>query len=395
MKIAFFADNFYPELSGIADTISLTGAELARRGHEIHFFVPRYSAKDYEIAKAPRIELFSREKNILIHRMRSFKYPTPTMQGRSVIPRLFAGFFSKEKFDILHTHSFFGPGLDAFFYSRIKKIPLVGTNHTIIEEFMDYSPIKAAWMKEAMRKYVRWYYSRCKKISTPSNFLANDMRDNGFKVPSEVISNPIAPEFYGNKMPNLKEKFGFKPFTTLYAGRISEEKGVLTLFDAFIPFAKKNPEVGLVLVGQGTLRKILEKKAKESAVSSQITFRGPFWGEQKKDFFDIFRACDLFVAPSRAESQCMSMFQAMASGTAVIGANAAAIPEFITSERGLLFTPGNARELEARLDAIYKNPKLRSDLSKNAESFAKNFSVDQIANKWENFYSEVVSQYGK
>ena len=35
-----FADNFYPELSGIADTILITGTELAKMGHEITFFVP-------------------------------------------------------------------------------------------------------------------------------------------------------------------------------------------------------------------------------------------------------------------------------------------------------------------------------------------------------------------
>ena len=57
MKIAFFADNFYPELSGIADSILLTGVELAKRGHEIHYFVPKYSQKDYETSLVEYKEL--------------------------------------------------------------------------------------------------------------------------------------------------------------------------------------------------------------------------------------------------------------------------------------------------------------------------------------------------
>ncbi|KKW46175.1 MAG: Glycosyl transferase group 1, partial [Parcubacteria group bacterium GW2011_GWB1_57_6] len=51
MRIAFFSDNFYPELSGITDTIITTGLELQRRGYEICYVGPHYSPRDYRIAK--------------------------------------------------------------------------------------------------------------------------------------------------------------------------------------------------------------------------------------------------------------------------------------------------------------------------------------------------------
>ncbi len=46
MRIAFFSDNFYPELSGISDSILESGIALAARGHQIEFIVPAYYRND-------------------------------------------------------------------------------------------------------------------------------------------------------------------------------------------------------------------------------------------------------------------------------------------------------------------------------------------------------------
>ena len=37
VKIAYFSDNFYPEISGISDSIVTTGEELRKRGHEVMY----------------------------------------------------------------------------------------------------------------------------------------------------------------------------------------------------------------------------------------------------------------------------------------------------------------------------------------------------------------------
>lgn len=55
MRVAFFSDNFHPELGGIQDSIEVLARQLATHGHQIDFYVPRYSARDYARAGlAPR-----------------------------------------------------------------------------------------------------------------------------------------------------------------------------------------------------------------------------------------------------------------------------------------------------------------------------------------------------
>ena len=48
MKIAIASDFFYPELSGITDSISMFGKALTKHGHSILFIVPKYSNKNYK-----------------------------------------------------------------------------------------------------------------------------------------------------------------------------------------------------------------------------------------------------------------------------------------------------------------------------------------------------------
>jgi flavoprotein len=51
MNIAIFSDIFFPEQSGITDSIITTARALVARGHTVTFVVPSYSARDFVIAR--------------------------------------------------------------------------------------------------------------------------------------------------------------------------------------------------------------------------------------------------------------------------------------------------------------------------------------------------------
>ena len=94
MRIAFFSDNFYPELSGISDTITITGCELKKRGHDICFVAAHYSAKDYAVAnrQAPKSPADDTVEGMPIVRLPSLPLPfSPTGQSRFALP--FGGSF--------------------------------------------------------------------------------------------------------------------------------------------------------------------------------------------------------------------------------------------------------------------------------------------------------------
>src|SRR3989338_3162718 len=106
MKIAIFSDNFYPELSGISDSVILLARELAKLGHEICFYAPKYSAKNYKALNLTDQKLALGDK-IKIKRLFSLPAPFISNNSRIVLPINFWRLFSHFKPDIIHTQLFF------------------------------------------------------------------------------------------------------------------------------------------------------------------------------------------------------------------------------------------------------------------------------------------------
>lgn len=395
MRIAIFADNFYPEMSGITDTVLTTGKELARRGHQVDFFVPRYVEDNYKIGGVKFAEL-DLGPNIHIYRSWSLPFAAPTRQGRAGLPNFFRGFFNRTKYDIVHSQSFFGVGLDALAFAKLRGIPLVGTNHTLIDSFVEYSPIKAKWVSSLLTNFLIWYYNRCDYVSTPSAFLLTDMKNKGLKRPGGAVSNPIDEAFYVPRADKatLKQELGLAPFTILYVGRLSAEKNPRSLLGAFISFAQNHPDAELVFVGQGTLRPELERMAAESPVHDRIKFAGPYLGENKQKLYDYFHTSDVFVMPSTSETQSMCTLQAMCAGLPILAARAGALPELVGNDKGLIFEPDNEKEISSLLDRLYNNPEERTSFGNAGRVFVERFHPGLIASKWEEIFTKVIKENG-
>lgn len=391
MKIAFFADNFYPELSGVSDSISFTVKELGRLGHQIDIFVPKHPPKNFKIGNVPYEEI-DLGPNIKVHRVPSLPIPMPTLQGRLVIPNPFRAIFEKSKFDIVHTHSFWGPGIDARSLARRQKIPLVGTNHTIIESF---SPIDSDFVRSFLKKYVIGYFNKCDLATAPSKFLLQKMIKGGLVTSNTSVSNPIQDEFFKSDSTKelLKEKLKLEKFTVLSVGRISPEKNIGTLVRAFIKFAQDKKDVDLVIIGQGNERKTLEEIARNSQVSSQIKFVGPFMGQDRKKLVDYFNASDIFVIPSTSENQSMCVLQAMATGLPTIAADAEGLPELIGEDRGFLFSPYDSDTLEVEMSKFYNDSMLKNEIANKVKIFAETLRAGNIALLWEKVYNDVIIKY--
>src|SRR5580698_7607121 len=168
MRIAIFSDNFYPEISGISDSIIVLGKELARRGNMVAFYAPRFSEKDFAVAGTTPHEI-DLGPNVRVVRFASMSYPTGTGQGRLVIPcGLRSLGIARFRPDIIHSQLFFGVGIEGLIASRFLRVPLVGTNHTMLKEYLKYAPIHAPWFTSFALNYMNWYYGRCEIVTAPS-----------------------------------------------------------------------------------------------------------------------------------------------------------------------------------------------------------------------------------
>lgn len=393
MRIAIFSDNFYPELSGITDSLVLLGHNMASLGHEILFVVPYYAKKDYG-GRTHFTTSIKNTANINVLRLPSIRYPySPTRQSRITLPSgRSLRHLKRFKVDVIHTNSPFGTGLEALLAARILKVPLVGTNHTIIGEFVSHD-----FLKKAFNHFFSWYYNKCIIVTAPSNSLLQDMKAHGFKKPALVISNPVDLHtfFYEpdhKQHIKYKRAFGLSDFTILYTGRLAAEKRIDVIIKAFAQLKSKLPDATLAIAGHGNAASKLKALVKKLNLSAQVKFLGMLTGE---DFIHIHQASDAFVTMSTSESQCLSLMHAMSCGLPVIGARARALPEYINSQNGLLVEPGDVNDLADKIFYIFKHRNKAHVWGQNGMHFVQQYQPSLIAKKWEKVYIKAINAYAK
>lgn len=403
MKIALFSDNFYPELSGISDSIISLSKQLAAHGHKVHLYVPWYSPEDYKKSNLPTTEL-NLGPNVEFSRWPSIFFGAGSGQGRAVVP---LGLRSREvaQFNpnVIHTQTFFGCGLEALWASRFLHKPLVGTNHTATKEFLRYNPVKAEWTDALVLRYVNWYYSQCLTVTAPSQSVFNEMAETGFKHSPKGIplSNPIetdifkpAPARGEGTRAALRKKWNMSNYAIVHAGRLDVLRSIDVMIRA-LPLVKKEvPEAELVFAGRGVDEPDFRALAASLGVANSVRFLGFV---DQPHLVELMNAGKVFAITSTADTQSMVMMQAMACGTPVVGVNARALPEYISETgadaNGFVVEPGNPQALAARLIEILKSPTLQKKLGAGGRATALRFSPPEIAKRWEGIYEEAIARY--
>jgi glycosyltransferase involved in cell wall biosynthesis len=190
-----------------------------------------------------------------------------------------------------------------------------------------------------------------------------------------------------NFYPNLKQlEINCKKGTYfLYLGRLSEEKGVETLFDAW---QKENRISKLKVVGTGPLFEKLDILA--TAVNN-IEMLGFKSGEELNI---LIREASFIIVPSICfENNPLTIIEAYANGKPVIGSNVGGIPEVINDgDTGFLFEMGSVNDLSEKIKKAESiNDQEYYRLSMNARKFADDhFSEESHYNSLLSIYGELI-----
>jgi glycosyltransferase involved in cell wall biosynthesis len=191
--------------------------------------------------------------------------------------------------------------------------------------------------------------------------------------------------------------------TLMYSGRITPDKGVHVLVDAFRLLCEKHPDLRLILAGDidskadprlmpGTdpqhMTEILdlcnrdyqnELASRAGPAASRMTMTGPL---RENELAQHYRRCTVYVQPSLCEDACpLVIFEAMACGAPVVGTRRGGIPEFIEPfKTGNLVTSGDAKELAHVLDELLSQPEQTRRMGdKAAAKAAEHYSWQRCA----------------
>lgn len=369
----------------------MTGHELRRRGHVISYIVPKYSKKDYRLIDSPLTEksvVSDVRRKLPVHRLPAGSFPgSPTGQWRLVIPfGASLPYLRKFNPDIIHTQTPFGTGFEALLASKVFRVPLVGTNHTPIEEFVRYIPPLEDKLLKFARLFNAWYYNHCVFLTAPNDGLLDDMRRAHLFRPARSLPNPVLIDTFrvptAEQKAALKKRHGLQGSIVMYAGRLATEKHVDIVIRA-IARLKPHPPVTLMITGHGMAESELRSLARELNVSERVQFTGFVSAER---LVELYQAADVFVIMSTAELQSLALMQAFASGLPAVAARARGLPEYASAECSFLVEPGDERALAERLEKLMTDETLRARMGEAGAKFVKQYAPNIIADEWEEIY---------
>jgi len=200
-------------------------------------------------------------------------------------------------------------------------------------------------------------YASVSMFIAPSRFLLEKLRAMGFERP--MVNLP-----YFSRLEDVSSPDPPCDGSIIYFGRLSTEKGLVTLIDAV-----KDIPVTLKLIGTGPLELDLKEKCRQEGIKNVV-----FRGYQKKEELTAEVRSGLFcILPSEwYENLPMSILEAFALGKPVIGARIGGIPELVKDNvTGLTFEPRNVSDLRKKISFLLSNPDLTNHMGRQARKLVE------------------------
>ena len=166
----------------------------------------------------------------------------------------------------------------------------------------------------------------------------------------------------------------------LYVGRLSPEKGLGDLLEAFSRVRAKLPAAHLDLVGAGRLRDVLVERLGELGLAGAVTLHG---SKNLKDIVPQFLGSVALVLPSHSEPWGLVVNEALSYGCPVVVSNrCGCVPELVIEEvTGYAFQAGDIEALSAAMLAVPRLSEDRATTARRCIKVVSAFTAERAASR--------------
>lgn len=381
LRVAVFSDSYVPYVSGVVRSIQLTRAALQARGHMVAIFAPTYPGRTGSPpASGPgalRLLRLPWCEEPGVYRFASV--PAPRYPGfRIAVPwgpqldRVLRDF----RPDVVHVHSPFVMGRVGLAAARRLGVPVCLTVHTQYDVYLrQYAGLASVALRPLLLRSLRRFCDACDLVLAPTEQVRRRLREFGVRARVEVLPGGIPVEhFRSGDRAVLRQRFGVgaDARVLVYVGRLSAEKNLWLLLDAFRAVATRDPGVHLILVGDGPLRGEVERLS-GGELRGRLHLTGALSYE---DLPDALAAGDLFAFPSRSETQGLAVVEAMAAGLPVVAAHSPELEE-VVGDAGIL-VPDDPGAFAEAVHRVLHEPGLGRDLAARARARSERYALPAV-----------------
>jgi glycosyltransferase involved in cell wall biosynthesis len=204
----------------------------------------------------------------------------------------------------------------------------------------------------------------------------------------ELRSHPRTPELQST----LKRSLNVREDCPLLIviGRLEPQKGHRFLLEAMPSIRQQFPTVQLVCLGEGSLRRELERMVDTLQLAGSIRFLG-----YDPDVSRWFAGADLSILPSLYEGLPMAALESLAAECPIVATAVDGTPEIVVHEKtGLLVPPRDPQQLaNAVLQMLHHPERARKMAARGRKHVLEEFSVQQMVHRTEILYLQAWREY--
>lgn len=366
-KVAVVTETYPPEVNGVARSIARMVDGLFARGHDVWLMRPRQSKVDCAADEAGFRESLLPSLPIPGYpglRLGLLSYARLRREWRSDRP------------DLVHVVTEGPLGLGAIMAALRLGIPVTSDFHTNFDYYSRHYGM--AWFKGLVGAYLRWFHNRTIETYVPTREMQSELRRRGYRS-VEVVSRGVDCRLFApqRRREALRVQWGVQADDVVVCcvGRVAPEKNFDLLLRAYKAIRASMPTARLLVVGDGPMRRRLEKAYPEAVFTGML---------QGVSLAEHYASADIFLFPSLSETFGNVTLEAMASGLPVVAYDYAAASEAIVDgHSGVRVALGDAESFVSAAVHLASNADLREQLGNAARERAETFDWEAVNDVFE------------
>lgn len=407
MRIGMFTDYYLPVKTGVSTSVASFREELEKLGHEVFVFAPSAGIlvreEDDHIIRFPAI------KGLFVENYMTSVF-FPPQQIRKI---------EKLNLDIIHFHTPSQIGLLGVHVALKNDIPLVGTYHTDLHEYVKTYPVigsgflflslaapiitgggfkdvkitmpsrnRQSMNEAAVKHSMTLIHNYCSLVIAPSKKMEIQLKRWKTTAPIQVLPTGVDKiTTTAAEVQARKEQYGITTDdkVVIFVGRLGKEKNVELLIKAFAKARETMLDLKLMLVGDFKHSSELVDLANQLGIAEWLITTGYVENDQ---LGAILGCADLFVLPSLTDTQCLVLNEAAHAGLPLIAVDEL-INDVVQDGVNGYITKPTIKGVTNGITKILSDPKLAASMGQASITQAKKFSEAAQASKLAKLYQEV------
>ncbi len=371
MKVALFTDT-YDEVNGVANTFRYLTDYCAAKGKELDIYTHAEEEGEDGVEERGTVRILRYKPAIPVDIYFDMIFDLKVVRFRILKEA------KGQRYDLIHTATPGSMGLNALLAARGGKVPLIGSYHTSLPE---YVRVRVEKIVERFRlptsrsgqrsedftwEYMKWYYNQMKLVLAPSEHTKG-MLEGKLETQVGIFSRGIDTERFHPRYRQVGEAV-----TVLYVGRVSMEKNLEVLAEIF----SEERGARLVVVGDGPYREEMQRRC------PGVEFAGFLKGEELSR---AYASADIFVFPSTTDTFGNVVLEAMSSGLPVIVSDQMG-PRELVQEGVNGFVAEDTEAFGEKLELLIRDKPRRQQMGRKAREYA-------LSRSWEAVFDRLFADY--